>query len=69
MYVLKPGHIGSPGHPRFAFKIERMVLVKKLLALALVVCVVAISSIGCGGDTSKPAGGTGKPAGGTGTAK
>jgi hypothetical protein len=28
-----------------------MVLVKKLIALSLVACFVAISAIGCGGDT------------------
>jgi hypothetical protein len=33
-----------------------MVLVKKLIALSLVACFVAISAIGCGGDTKTGSG-------------
>jgi hypothetical protein len=56
--VLYPGQYGSPGIFSFAFKIERTVLVKKLIAFSLVACVLAISAIGCGSDTkstTKPA--------------
>ena len=37
-----------------------MVLVKKLIALSLVACFVAISAIGCGGDTKSTTGGKDK---------
>jgi hypothetical protein len=50
--VLNPGQYGSPGNFSFAFKIERMVLVKKLIALSLVACMLAITAIGCGGSTT-----------------
>ena len=54
--MLNPGHLGSPGNIRFAIKIERMVLVKKLIAFSLVACFLAISAIGCGADTKSTSG-------------
>jgi hypothetical protein len=58
--VLKPGQYGCPGIYVLHSKLKGRFLVKKLIALSLVVCALAISAIGCGGDT-KGSGGA-KPA-------
>jgi hypothetical protein len=57
--VLKPGQYGSPGIYVLHSKLKGRFLVKNLIALSLVACMLAVCTIGCGGDTkstSKPAG-------------
>ena len=53
--LIEPGHLGSSGNWVLHSRTERMVLVKKLIALILVAGFLVISTVGCsGGATTKP---------------
>jgi len=54
-----PGHRVMPGvHSPKDSQRERMVVVKKLIALALVAAFLVTAGIGCGGATTKSGGGS-----------
>ena len=53
--MIEPEHLGSSGTWVLHSRTERMVLVKKLIALILVAGFLVISTVGCGGGaTTKP---------------